>query len=91
MTKTGAEQIALQYLKRVEARTGIELILLDRFTQERTFGWVFFYDSKCHAQTLNVSNALAGNGPIVVTKDGRLHETGTALPLETYLQKFEKP
>lgn len=64
-------------------------MILDDETIEKNFGWVFFYDSKEHAETSDFRYALAGNAPIVVTRDGVIHETGTALPLEKYLERFE--
>lgn len=42
-----------------------------------------------HLETSDFRYALAGNAPIVVTRDGVIHETGTALPLEKYLERFE--
>jgi hypothetical protein len=89
MTKSEAEQVAREYLKARESSAGCELALIDRETIERNFGWVFFYDVKRHIETGDFRHALAGNGPIVVTKaDGRVHETGTAYPLEHYLKEY---
>jgi len=89
MTKSEAQQIALRYVKAKERVAGCELVLLDQATLERSFGWVFFYDSMRHRKTGDFREALAGNAPIVVTRaDGLVHETGTALPLDRYLEKF---
>jgi hypothetical protein len=86
-----ARQIALSYVKAHERGYGAELVLLDRYTIERSFGWVFFYDSKRHDETGDFRDAVAGNAPIVVTReDGRVHVTGTALPVEHYLEKFNR-
>lgn len=91
ITRDDARRIALDFVKASERESGYELVLLDRCTIEREFGWVFFYDSKRHVETGSFRDALAGNAPIVVTRaDGQVHETGTALPLEQYLRKFEK-
>jgi hypothetical protein len=90
MTKTEATQLAREYLKTQERSAGCELVLIDQQTIEHNFGWVFFYDSKRHLETGDFRDAIAGNAPIVVTKtDGRVHETGTAYPLEHYLKEFE--
>jgi len=89
MTKDDAEQIAIRYIKAQAKQLGPELVILLDQTIERSFGWVFFYDSKRHHETGNVRDAIAGNAPIVVTRDGKVHETGTALPLDAYLAKFE--
>jgi len=91
ITKSEAEQVAREYLRTKEGDSGGDLVLLVEETIERNFGWVFFYDSKRHIETGDIRHALAGNAPIVVTKtDGRIHETGTAYPLEHYLQEYRE-
>ena len=89
MTKADAEQTVRNYFESQERGGAPELVLLHEETIERDFGWVFFYQSKRFLETGNISDILAGNPPLVVTKsDGRLHETGTAYPVEHYLQRF---
>ena len=91
MTKSDALEIVREYLRSTEGEGGGEMVVLEEHTIERDFGWVFFYDSKRHLETGDIRDAIAGNAPIVVTKvDGRLHETGTAYPVEHYLKKFER-
>jgi len=90
MTNNEARQLALAYVKDREREAGCELVLVDASTIERSFGWVFFYDSRRHVQTGDFRDALVGNAPILVTKaDGKIHVTGTALPLEEYLKSYE--
>lgn len=56
---------------------------------EHDFGWVYFYDGSIHVETGNVSDAVAGNAPLIVDRtDGKLYITGTAHPIEHYLQEF---
>ena len=56
---------------------------------EHDFGWVYFYDGSIHVQTGNVSDAVVGNAPLIVDRtDGKLYITGTAHPIEHYLQEF---
>lgn len=89
MTQSEAEEIVQQYLRSQERGGAPDLVLLKDGTMEREFGWVFFYQSKRYLETGNFSDILAGNAPLVVTKsDGRLHETGTAHPVEHYLERF---
>jgi hypothetical protein len=91
MNMSDAQQIALRYVKDLERESGCELALIDSATIERSFGWVFFYDSRRHIQTGNIRDAIAGNAPFVITRaDGNVHETGTAQPLEHYLEGFAK-
>src|SRR5688572_24759555 len=46
-----ARIIAEQYVTAAGKRTGIEVVILDEYTIERPFGWVFFYDSKKHVES----------------------------------------
>jgi len=56
---------------------------------EHDFGWVYFYDGSLHVETGNVRDAIAGNAPLIVDRtDGKLYITGTAHPIEHYLQEF---
>lgn len=90
MTKDEARSLALNYIRNRELEAGFGLVLLDSKTIEKNFGWIFFYDSKDHAETGDFRYALAGNAPLVVTRvDGAVHVTGTAFPLEKYLEQFE--
>ena len=58
---------------------------------EHDFGWVYFYDGSIHIETGNVSDAVAGNAPLIVDKtDGKLYITGTARPIEHYLAEFRR-
>lgn len=62
-----------------------DLTLFAEGTVERDFGWVFFYGSR------HSSEAIAGNPPFIVDRlDGSAHETGTAYPLEEYLQSYAR-
>jgi hypothetical protein len=58
---------------------------------EYEFGWVYFYDGSLHVQTGNLSDAVVGNAPLIVDKaDGKLYITGTARPVEHYLEEFRQ-
>ncbi|MBV9773515.1 MAG: hypothetical protein JO040_06170 [Gemmatimonadetes bacterium] len=68
-----------------------EMVILDRLTIEKPYGWVFFYDSARYLETGSISDALAGNAPVLVTADrGEVHVIGTAHSVEHYLQAFER-
>ncbi|HEU4780061.1 MAG TPA: YrhB domain-containing protein [Steroidobacteraceae bacterium] len=56
---------------------------------EHDFGWLYFYDSSAHVETGAGSETLAGNAPLIVDRgDGKLYVTGTAHPIEHYLQEY---
>src|ERR1700733_1541778 len=57
-------------------------VVLDEHTMERTWGWVFFYNSKSYLETRDFRYALAGNAPYIVNRQtGELRVTGTAYPI----------
>jgi hypothetical protein len=57
--------------------------------QEYEFGWVFCFTTKGFVDTGDISFALAGNAPLIVDRgDGRLYVTGTAYPLEHYIDEY---
>jgi hypothetical protein len=58
---------------------------------EHDFGWVYFYDGSAHVQTGSPRDALVGNAPLIVDRlDGKLYVTGTAHPIEHYLQEYRR-
>ena len=60
-------------------------------TIEYEFGWVFVYNAREYVETNNIQHALVGNEPLIVDKDdGQVYITGTALPLEQYIEQYRK-
>jgi hypothetical protein len=58
---------------------------------EHDFGWVYFYDGSAHVQTHSAKDAVAGTAPLIVDKvDGKLYITGTAHPIEHYLEEYRR-
>lgn len=51
--------------------------------------WVVGWNSQIYAETGESSHALAGNGPILISDDGRIVQAGTARPTEDYVADFE--
>ncbi len=75
----------------VLARARVELLaqavgdqfeLLSDLTKETEKGWVFFFNTVEFVRTRNPASALAGNGPILVTREGVVHELPSAIPWE---------
>lgn len=65
------------------------LEIIDEFTIEADFGWVFFWQSRQYSRSGDPGDQLVGNAPLLVSRaDGSLHETGTAEPIETYIENF---
>jgi hypothetical protein len=66
------------------------LAVLASHTLEKSFGWVFFYQSRAYIESNDPSERLAGNAPLIVNRfTGAVVETGTAEPIETYVARYE--
>jgi len=66
------------------------LEIVDEATIEKKWGWVFFYDSVAHMRSGDIKDAIAGNAPIIVNRaNGELVITGTAWPIEKYIEDYE--
>jgi hypothetical protein len=90
MNKEKARAIAAEHLSEGrQTPEGVTPVIIDAETQEREFGWVFFYDSKEYVETGDFIHAIPGNAPVVVLRDGAIRTTGTARPLSEYLNEIE--
>lgn len=66
-------------------------MILDENTLELDFGWVFFYQSKEYLEHGDIHALLLGNAPVIVDRvDGTVHVTGTAYPIEHYVEVYRK-
>lgn len=69
----------------------LELGLAEEATIEGDFGWVFFWTTRAYLETEDDRYALVGNAPILISRrDGSLHETGTAYPIEVFIENFNR-
>ena len=58
-------------------------------SQEFAHGWVFFWDAARYLETGDLRDRLGGNAPILVDRrDGSVHLTGTARPLDDYIDSY---
>lgn len=91
MTKDEAQKVVSEYLTQLQAGRSYELAVLEHRTREEEFGWVFFYNTKRFVETGDVGWSLGGNAPLIVDRrTGQLHVTGTAYPIEHYIEEFRK-
>jgi hypothetical protein len=68
-----------------------EWVIVDEYTIERAWGWVFFYDSRSHRETGAMEFAVLGNAPFLVRRaDGAVFGAGTAYPIDVYIKDFEE-
>ena len=48
------------------------------------------YNSRIYAETGENIHGLAGNGPVLISDSGRIHQAGTGRPTEEYVAEFER-
>lgn len=86
-----AQRLAEEHLARVAMRTSVDPAILVENTVKTDFGWVFFWTSKKYLETQKFEDALAGNAPLIVDKrDGTVHETSTAYPIDEMIERYRK-
>ena len=103
ITRQQADEVVAQWLDQHEIATidfesplprhderHVQKLVVVR-VEEHDLGWVYFYDGSMHVATGSVSDAVVGNAPLIVDRaDGKLYMTGTAHPVEHYLQEFRQ-
>lgn len=81
--------LAEQCLARIAQQCGEKLLLLAPLA-ETSATFAYTYQTSDFAETGNLMHALAGNGPILVSKaNGAVMVAGTGLPIEEYIREFE--
>ena len=95
LTKEEARALVAAELGRLQAnaflRTPDSLVIMDERTIERSWGWIFFYNSRRYLETRNPLDGLGGNAPFIVNRHtGEVRATGTAYSVEYYIAEYEK-
>lgn len=78
-----ARELAYERVQALTLHAGGDFVVLDGETEERRQGWVFFYNSEEFVRTGDPVSALAGNGPILVTRAGDVRQLPSGIPWET--------
>jgi hypothetical protein len=67
------------------------LIIVDDFTIERPYAWIFIYTSKNLLETNDSKYLIAGNAPIIVDKrSGKMKSYSTAFSTDEIIDKYEE-
>ena len=73
-----------------EFDSDVDPVIVKDATQEYSWGWVVFYQSRKFLETNELRYALAGNAPLIVNRQtGDIEATGTALSVEEYVRDYE--
>ena len=91
MIKQEAESLVKAELEKMKDKChSVDCAILEEDTIEKSWGWVFFYQSKAFIKTGDFLELLAGNAPIIVNKNtGELVFTGTAHDIDYYIKEYE--
>lgn len=91
MNKLEAQSLVEAELERTkDIYDPIDCIILAEKTIEKSWGWIFFYQSKAYVETGNFSEMLAGNAPIFVNRNtGQLTLSGTVHDINYYVKEYE--
>jgi hypothetical protein len=66
-----------------------DVVLDEAATEEASWCWVFFFNTREYLVTGALRHCLTGNGPLLVDKrSGAVLQAGTAHPVEHYLAAY---
>ncbi len=70
--------------------TQVQFVIDDSKTLEKSFGWVFFYNSKKFLETRDPMHIIAGNGPVFINKyKGEMPFGVSFKPIDEQIMEFE--
>jgi hypothetical protein len=86
LTNADCRSLAELHFAQISRQCAADLTLLPK-TFETALTLAYFYQATDYLTTGDASQALAGNGPILVSKlTGAVGRAGTALPIEEYIE-----
>jgi len=89
-----AESVAQEFITKQLGNESKKLVLQPEKTQERKFGYVFFYSTKEYLETKDVSKLIPGVGPVAVEYSGKVFlitsSVNPAKAIEEYEQQWVK-
>jgi hypothetical protein len=89
LTEREARELVEQYLSELAAGVAGGLVIYP--PTEKPYGWIFSYTSRRYAESGNILDMLAGNGPIVVERaNGRITCLGTANHPDISIAEYER-
>lgn len=86
--RESALALARERIDQLAQAVGDEFEILSDTTREIEQGWVFFFNTADYVRTRNPTAALAGNGPLLVTREGVIHELPSAIPWEDAVRQL---
>ena len=89
--KDAALQAVNDLITESEDVPDVEPAIVDGETIERTWGWVFFWNTRLYAETGDLEHALVGTAPVCVNRtDGSACSVTAAWPIEREIKRYER-
>lgn len=86
-----AKALVLQRLRERGVGGPDGVAIIESCTVEKSYGWIFFYNSLRYVQTGELIYSLVGQGPVIVIAESReIIELGSALPPEVAIRVTEE-
>lgn len=84
-------KVAKELVERHLGAANLNWVVTDAPHYEGQTCWVFSYQSKAYIESGNITDALAGNAPLLVERsNGNVIVLGTAQRIEFYVENYEK-
>lgn len=80
--------LARQKIEELALTAGDQFEILSDCTEEISQGWVFFFNTADFVRTRHQASALAGNGPLLVTREGMIHHLPSGIPWENAVEQI---
>lgn len=88
LDRESAIALARRRIDQLAQTVGDQFEILPDSTREIEQGWLFFFNTVDFVRTRNPIFALAGNGPLLVTREGVVHELPSAIPWEDAVKQI---
>ena len=90
ISEAEAIEIATRFILKAALAVEGGVAIASRQTIRKPYGWVFFYNSTRYLETGDPLEALGGNGPVIVERDGgRLHVLPSSSDPTVAITEFE--
>lgn len=86
-----ARALAQGHVDEISVSIGLQCMLVDSATESTPEAFVFYYNTEAGDGCDESSARLAGNGPLIVTReDGRVHSCGSGYPTQYFLENLKR-
>lgn len=89
MNFSQAIDVAKDLVSSFGKEAGFDFMISEDQTIEGELGWMFFYNTVDYIRYGRTSDALTGNGPIIVFRDGRVQEVPSYISTEDACKLIE--